>query len=138
MDGWIEGRPAKKKTWGQRQSPEKKSKKTVMPGGWRGSRKSAKAVTRRTETGTGSVDGTRVACNGSPARFGDGCRWFARAPGDFRDARALPGSLMMGSGEDSTDKIERDGGCGHPMHNRSTFQHSIGAGRVPHLLPAGN
>jgi hypothetical protein len=71
--------------------------------------------------GKGSV---KNVWNTKLARLRDGCRWFERGPGDFSDARALHQlALMMGSGEDTTDKIRRDGGCGTPGATHSNFQH---------------
>lgn len=46
--------------------------------------------------------------------------------------------LMMGSGEDTTDKIERDGWCGLWSLGHGKSQHALCAGRIPrHLASIG-
>jgi hypothetical protein len=42
-------------------------------------------------------------------------------------------ALMMGSGEDTTDKFRRDGWCSLPGTRHSKFQHDPGANRRPRL-----
>lgn len=77
--------------------------------------------------GVGSVQN---ACNTKLARIGDGCRWFEGTLRIFGMRRALSRCLMMGSGEDTTDKIQRDGGCRLGAVRHGTFQHGPCAGGI--------
>jgi hypothetical protein len=96
--------------------------------------KSVNLAMRRVGSGVAGRGGVQIEWNTKLARLGDGCRWFERDQAIFRMRARFTGlALVMGSGEDTTDKIRRDRGCSDEGATHSTFQNAPCEKRRPCL-----